>query len=136
MTPLARLQLVAIDCPDAHALARFYSALTGWPIDGDGPDEDWIELVSPGGPTIAFQRVSGYQPPVWPPVEGAQRPMAHLDFQVADLDAAVADAIALGATLAPEQRLEPVRVMFDPAGHPFCLCLTSDGAGEDGGGDR
>ena len=48
--------------------------------------------------------------------------MMHFDFQVGDLDSAVAEAVALGATLASEQPQENVRVLLDPAGHPFCLC--------------
>jgi hypothetical protein len=60
---------------------------------------------------------------VWPPVDGEQRPMMHLDFQVCDLDSAVEDAVALGATLAASQPQDNVRVMLDPAGHPFCLCV-------------
>ncbi|MFD7642107.1 VOC family protein [Kitasatospora sp. NPDC059795] len=46
--------------------------------------------------------------------------MMHLDFQLGDLDAAA--ALALGATLAEHQPQPHVRVLFDPAGHPFCLC--------------
>ena len=49
--------------------------------------------------------------------------MMHFDFQVADLDAAVTEAVRLGATVAEHQPQEHVRVMLDPAGHPFCLCL-------------
>jgi hypothetical protein len=41
---------------------------------------------------------------------------------VADLDSAVDDAVALGAKLADDQPQENVRVLLDPAGHPFCLC--------------
>ena len=48
--------------------------------------------------------------------------MMHLDFQVGDLEDAVAEAVALGAALAETQPQESVRVLFDPAGHPFCLC--------------
>jgi hypothetical protein len=48
--------------------------------------------------------------------------MMHLDVQVGDLDSAVEEALALGATLADSQPQENVRVMLDPAGHPFCLC--------------
>ena len=49
--------------------------------------------------------------------------MMHFDFQVGDLDSAVAEAIALGAAVADFQPQENVRVLFDPAGHPFCLCF-------------
>ena len=48
--------------------------------------------------------------------------MMHLDVQVGDLDSSVAEAVALGATLATVQPQENVRVLLDPAGHPFCLC--------------
>jgi hypothetical protein len=47
--------------------------------------------------------------------------MLHLDFEVTDLAAETARAVALGATLAQDQPQENVRVLFDPAGHPFCL---------------
>ena len=59
--------------------------------------------------------------PVWPTAEGAQQMMLHLDFEVSDLALAVADALALGAQEADFQPQDDVRVMFDPAGHPFCL---------------
>jgi hypothetical protein len=47
--------------------------------------------------------------------------MSHLDIAVEDLEAGVAWALAAGATLADFQPQERVRVMLDPAGHPFCL---------------
>jgi hypothetical protein len=49
--------------------------------------------------------------------------MMHLDVEVDELDAAVADAIALGASVAGYQPQEHVRVLLGPAGHPFCLYL-------------
>jgi hypothetical protein len=49
--------------------------------------------------------------------------MMHIDIAVDDLAPAVADAIELGATLADFQPQENVRVLLDPAGHPFCLYL-------------
>jgi Glyoxalase-like domain len=47
--------------------------------------------------------------------------LMHLDIAVDDLDAAVAWALAAGADLAEHQPQAGVRVMIDPAGHPFCL---------------
>ncbi|CAN5836641.1 hypothetical protein BH24ACT6_BH24ACT6_16980 [soil metagenome] len=35
-------------------------------------------------------------------------------------------AMALGATLAEHQPQANVRVLLDPAGHPFCLCLDEE----------
>ena len=111
----------AIEAPDPAALARFYSELLDWPIGHEEPGTA-IVAGSPDGPYFVFQQAEGYQPPVWPPVEGAQRTMMHLDFQVEDLEEAVAEAVGLGAELAEHQPQENVRVLFDPAGHPFCLC--------------
>lgn len=47
--------------------------------------------------------------------------MLHLDFEVTDLEAETEHAVALGATLPAHQPQENVRVLLDPAGHPFCL---------------
>lgn len=79
-----------------------------------------------GSVDLVFQQADGYQAPVWPPAEGEHRPMMHFDFRVADLDAAVAEAVALGASEATSQPQENVRVLLDPAGHPFCLCRHED----------
>ena len=38
----------------------------------------------------------------------------------------MADAVELGATLHEHQPQDDVRVMLDPAGHPFCLYLDPD----------
>ncbi|MFJ3776947.1 VOC family protein [Streptomyces sp. NPDC090075] len=111
----------ALEAPDPGLLARFYAELLEWPIVHEEPG---TAVVAPpqGAVYIAFQEAPGYRPPVWPPADGAQRTMMHLDFRVADLDEAVAEAVALGASLAPEQPQAHVRGLFDPAGHPFCLC--------------
>jgi hypothetical protein len=87
-------------------------------------EEPGTAVVAPpqGVVYLVFQEAAGYRPPTWPPVDGEQRAMKHLDFQVADLDAAVAEAIGLGAVLAPDQPQDNVRVLFDPADHPVCLC--------------
>ncbi|HEX5495610.1 MAG TPA: VOC family protein [Mycobacteriales bacterium] len=72
--------------------------------------------------------------PVWPSVSGRQHITAHLDIPVDDLDAAVARALEAGGTLAEYQPQEQVRVMLDPAGHPFCLFLsTQDPTDQDAG---
>jgi predicted enzyme related to lactoylglutathione lyase len=115
----------AIEAPDPAALARFYAALLDWPIGHEEPGTSI--LAAPGGSTfVVFQQATDYEPPVWPPAQGDQRPMMHLDFQVGDLDDAVAEAVALGATVAAHQPQPHVRVLLDPAGHPFCLCLETD----------
>ena len=116
---------LAIEAPDPRALAEFYSQLLDWPI---GHREPGTAIVAaPQGSTyLVFHQAQGYVAPVWPPVEGRQRAMMHFDFQVGDLDSAVADAVALGARLADHQPQRHVRVLIDPAGHPFCLCRDED----------
>ena len=118
---IARFQLVALDCPDPRALAAFYSAITGWPESAPHEDyPEWVQLVSEGGATIAFQRVADYAPPQWPGQDHPQQ--MHLDFTVPDLDAGEASVLALGAV---KHEVQPspdaFRVFLDPAGHPFCL---------------
>ncbi|MER5479570.1 VOC family protein [Streptomyces sp. NPDC002734] len=110
-----------VEAPDPGGLAAFYAELLDWRIVHEEPGTS-VVAVSPQGPFLVFQQAEGYRPPVWPPSDGDQRPMMHLDFQVGDLDSAVAEAVALGATVARFQPRENVRVLFDPAGHPFCLC--------------
>ena len=111
---------VVLDAPDGVALARFYSELLGWPIAQQEGGEAAIGV--PGTTSyIAFQSEPRYLPPVWPADGGHQQMMMHLDIAVDDVAAAVADAVALGATLAEFQPQDDVRVLLDPAGHPFCL---------------
>ncbi len=111
---------VVLDAPDAPALARFYARLLGWEIGTEGPDYATI-APSDGVSYLGFQTSPEYVPPVWPPVEGRQQMMLHLDFEVSDLAAAVGHACELGARVAGFQPQENVRVLLDPAGHPFCL---------------
>jgi predicted enzyme related to lactoylglutathione lyase len=111
----------AIEAPEPGALAHFYSALVGWPIGHEEPGTT-ILAAPEGSIYIVFQQAKDYVKPVWPPVPGEQRPMMHFDFQVGDLDSAIEEAVALGATLAEHQPQDNVRVLLDPAGHPFCLC--------------
>ena len=113
-----------LDAPDARALARFYARLLGWEIGKDEPD--WATVAPPDGVAyLGFQTSPEYVPPVWPPVEGRQQMMLHLDLEVSDLAAAVADAVEMGATLAAHQPQDDVRVLLDPVGHPFCLYVGS-----------
>lgn len=121
-TPRFSLATVVLDCADANALADFYSRLLGWSVASREPD--WALMPSPdGGTGLSFQSEPWYRPPVWPEQQGMPEKMLHLDIQVDDLEAAVAHATAVGARLADFQPQEGVRVLFDPAGHPFCLFL-------------
>jgi catechol 2,3-dioxygenase-like lactoylglutathione lyase family enzyme len=120
---------VVIDTPDPLALARFYADLMDWTIV---KTEDNFVGIAPMGDHVeyfAFQRSPEYVPPVWPPEDGKQQMMLHVDIEVPDLDAAVAVATQAGARVAGFQPQDTVRVMLDPAGHPFCLYVdTSESA--------
>src|SRR5580765_6779943 len=120
--PSLQLATVCIDCADADAMADFYGRLLGWEVTVREPH--WVLMRDPNGGTgLSFQAESGYRAPAWPDEPGGQDKMLHLDFKVDDLDAAVTHALASGARLAEHQPQERVRVMLDPAGHPFCLFL-------------
>ena len=115
----------AIEAPNPRELANFYSKLLDWPIVHEEPGTV-VLAATPGLTFVVFQEAPDFEPPVWPPQAGEQRPMMHLDFQVGDLDSAVDEAVSLGASVAPHQPQANVRVLFDPAGHPFCLCLDQN----------
>ena len=70
---------------------------------------------------IEFQYEQQLRAPDVAPADGRQQMMMHLDIAVDDLDDGVAWALELGATVAEHQPQAGVRVMLDPAGHPFCL---------------
>jgi hypothetical protein len=73
--------------------------------------------------TLNFEFEPHHVRPVWPSEAGQQQIMEHIDVFVDDLEAAVAWAVDAGAALAEYQPQKDVRVMLDPAGHPFCLFL-------------
>ena len=117
-----RLTSTVLDAPDPKELALFYQRLLGWPIADDEPD--WVTLrPGDGTPGLSFQREERLAPPTWPAGPGDQQMQLHLDLEVDDLEAATARAVKLGARPAEHQPQEHVRVLLDPAGHPFCLFL-------------
>jgi predicted enzyme related to lactoylglutathione lyase len=121
--PAIRMRGPVIDAPagdDALALAAFYERFLGWPVTRRAPG-GWAMLESPDGLKIEIQGLSDYERPSWPNTPREQQMMEHLDFATDDLDAAVEWAIESGATVAEHQPQSHVKVMLDPAGHPFCL---------------
>jgi catechol 2,3-dioxygenase-like lactoylglutathione lyase family enzyme len=118
--PRMRISATVLDALDPAALGAFYARLLGWTVTQS--DANWAIVRPPGGGTgLSFQLEPEYVPPVWPGVPGEQLMMSHLDIAVEELDAGVAWALGAGATVADYQPQEDVRVMLDPAGHPFCL---------------
>jgi hypothetical protein len=116
MADSIRFCSVALDGPDAGALAAFYAEITGGTITF--LHDSWATVRSPGG-RIDFQTAPAYTPPTWP--DAASSMQMHLDFDVDDLDATERRVLAAGATKYDVQPNEHCRVYADPAGHPFCL---------------
>jgi predicted enzyme related to lactoylglutathione lyase len=116
---IARFPSFVIDCPDPGALATFYGTMLDWKVD---IDSDWAEVRADYGQCISFQKVEAYTPPRWPDQELPQQ--MHLDVIVDDLDTGEAAVLELGATKHDHQPGTTFRVFLDPAGHPFCLCVS------------
>ena len=112
---------IAIDCKDAVKLRNFYAELLGFDscIMYNCP-----ALRSQLGLVLLFMEADfKYVKPVWPDEIGKQQKQMHFDFQVDDLLTAVLQAEELGACKAESQFGGNYFVtMFDPEGHPFCLC--------------
>jgi len=117
---------LTLDCKEHLKLAKFYETLLDWKIGNI--DEEYVLVYNPevdygAYPNILIQNNPDYVPPVWPAIPEAQQQMAHIDFTVNDLERAVNHAVKCGAVIAENQFSDDWRVMYDPAGHPFCLCL-------------
>ena len=111
---------VMVDCDDERKLQRFYGELLGW---------EMCELFarpavsSSSGIVFLFIEEKDYVPPVWPEDTGKQQKQMHFDFQVVNVAEMVKKAESLGAKKAESQfGGNDFVTMFDPAGHPFCLC--------------
>jgi catechol 2,3-dioxygenase-like lactoylglutathione lyase family enzyme len=127
-----RLTAATLDAPDARELAAFYlRLLPGWRVRRGEDGQDWVHIRPPdGGTGLSFQTESAYRPPVWPSTPDRQQMMIHLDIEVDDLERETARAVAAGARLAALQPQDDVRVLLDPAGHPFCLHTEATGASQ------
>lgn len=112
---------ITIDCAYPLRTRDFYAALTGWEKQ---EAYGCPALVCDNGLLMLFMGCDfKYIPPVWPEEVGRQQKQMHLDFMVDNLSSAVEKAIQLGATKAAAQYGEEHFVtIFDPEGHPFCLC--------------
>lgn len=119
VTPPANTTIatLVIDCASAGPMMEMYRALGAVP-DPRYPGHDALLL---DGLTISFQEIEAYVAPTWP--NGAMPPHVHLDFFVDDPSEMEVHLHQFGATTADYQphRHDGLIVMFDPAGHPFCI---------------
>jgi predicted enzyme related to lactoylglutathione lyase len=117
--------LINIDVDDLDAAARFYVDAFG--LRAGRRFEGAVELLGAAAPIYLLHKAAGTRansasPQLrdyarhWTPV--------HLDFVVADIDAAVARAVAAGATLespATRHAWGMLAMLADPFGHGICL---------------
>lgn len=127
-TPTASF-IANLDVPDLAAAEAFYTAAFGLRIGRRlGPGA--VELL--GGPTPLYllQNEAGSAATEDGDVRDYERHWTplHLDWVVDDIEAALARAVAAGATLeqtARERRWGRIAVLADPFGHGFCLIQFS-----------
>jgi predicted enzyme related to lactoylglutathione lyase len=116
---ISQLAAVGIDAADPRRLGAFYEKLTGWKVTRAS---DHFVALDGGQIWLTIHQIDHHQRPTWPSSQVPKQ--MHLDFEVNDLDAAQSEAVEAGAVLADTQpRPEAWRVLIDPEGHPFCLCL-------------
>lgn len=130
---MLRLTSITIGAPAPRDLARFYARLLGSVISseeasraGEPEEAGWAQVRTNGGLTLNFEYEAQWRAPVWPSEPDQQHITQHLDIAVDDLDAAIAWAEACGAVQDHFQPQAGVRVMRDPAGHPFCLFIDGE----------
>ncbi|SDS64282.1 VOC family protein [Actinoplanes derwentensis] len=111
----------SLDCDDPATLADFYVKLLG--LEVGYTSDEFVYLGSPGS-GIGFVKVDKYVPPTWP--DAGVPKQAHVELSVENLDSGEAAILAIGATK-PDFQPQPDRwrVLFDPAGHPFCISVMS-----------
>lgn len=129
----------ALDAVDCRALAEFYRELLGLhyrpgdepPAEGDTDDADWLVLLDDEDQRVlAVQEAVELVASTWPSPDVPMQ--LHLDLRVptrAELDRHWRRAEDLGATLLLDraaENAEPLVVLADPEGHPFCLLVAPE----------
>ena len=127
----------ALDARDCRGLAEFYRELLGLhyrpgdepPTDGTPDDADWLVLLDASDERVmAIQAKPDLIPSTWPSEEIPMQ--LHMDFavpSVADLERHRDRALELGARVLYDRTAdenEPLYVLADPEGHPFCLLVA------------
>lgn len=138
MPEYPRLLHTVLDTTEVRALAEFYRELLGLryrpgdepPSDGSPDDADWLVLTeADGSRRLAFQQVDAPARPTWPSPEVPMQ--LHVDFTVESLEELHrhrARAEELGAVVLLDRTgdsHEPLFVLADPSGHPFCLFVAA-----------
>jgi predicted enzyme related to lactoylglutathione lyase len=118
--------LVNIDVPDMAAGIAFYTSALGLKV-ARRFDKDFVELLGADAPIYLLRKDAGT--PIGPAGGDVRRYQRHWtpvhpDFVVADMDAAIARAVAAGAVQEGETcdaAYGRLAMFADPFGHGFCL---------------
>jgi hypothetical protein len=123
----------AVDATDCRGLAEFYRQFLGLhyrPGDEGTDAAGWLVLLdSQGKRVLAFNQVETLARSTWPTDEVPKQ--MHHDYRVAsveELERQRQRAQDLGATLLYDRSAdegEPLYVLADPAGHPFCILVSA-----------
>ncbi|WUU83947.1 VOC family protein [Streptomyces cellulosae] len=111
---------MAIDCANPYELARFWSEVTGQPVDPeDGPGDTETAVTLPNGTALYFHQV---------PEPKTTKNRLHLCLRPdTSRDAEVERLLALGASLVADHRRPDGwgwAVLGDPEGNEFCVLLA------------
>ena len=132
-----RLLHTVLDTTDVRGLAEFYRELLGLqyrsgdepPADGSVDDADWLVLIDADGiRRLAFQLVDRLEPTTWPQHDVPMQ--LHVDYTVTsveELELHRDRALSLGAHILLDRTYdkdEPLYVLADPSGHPFCIFVA------------
>lgn len=137
MAEYPKLLDTVLDTTDCRGLAEFYREMFGLryrpgdepPSEREADDADYLVLDDAAGrQVLAFQEVDRLQPTTWPDHDVPMQ--LHLDFTVTSVDELERHrrrAEELGATLRLDRTDdpdEPLYVLADPSGHPFCIFVA------------
>ena len=113
ISSLSGIAALAIDCENPAALAGFWQKILGGEVVVD--DDGDAELRPPEGKGVRldFLRV---------PESKTVKNRLHLDLRARDFDAAVAEALSVGASYANDiYDGDEWQVLRDPEGNEFCI---------------
>jgi predicted enzyme related to lactoylglutathione lyase len=115
------VQNVAVDCADAYGLARFWSEVTGSPLDPeDKPGDPEVDVLLREGPQLHFNQV---------PEPKTAKNRLHLCLRPeTSREEEVRRLLDLGATFVADHRSPDGpgwAVLADPEGNEFCVLRSA-----------
>jgi predicted enzyme related to lactoylglutathione lyase len=111
------VNVLTFDCAAPLALARFWSAVTGWPLHEESGDEEAMVVAPEPRPSLLFVRV---------PEGKSAKNRIHFDLRPTDRtrDEEVVRLTGIGAVIHSDLRRPDGTgwvVLTDPEGNEFCV---------------